>query len=273
MVPPAISTGHAATTAAVVMNVENILQASGRSLATERLGVLGLGCIGLSTLRLLLRSLPHPVDITLCDPCRKKEFLQEIKQELIERHGFAGVIRISASQDAISDELYAQGLILGATNVPGVLDVARLQPGTLLVDYSAPPCFDVETAARRFEQQADILFTSGGMLHSPEPMRELISLPEGITELDVTAIEELVRRRPLGIAACVLSSILSARFEHLKPTLGDVDVDSATQHLRELRRLGFQAVHLSLEGYVLNEAGVNQFRQRCGPASSRSTRG
>jgi len=262
---PAATTGHAATTAAVVMNVEAILATAGRGLAGERIGFLGLGSFGLSALRLMLHSLPHPAEITLCDLYRKQPFLEEVRRECVEEYGFSGHIHIAQSRESLADELYTQSLIVGATNAAGVLDITRVQPGTLIVDDSTPPCFDLEAAARRFEQDADILFTNGGMLRSPEPVHELASVPADVTELIPSALmEEFTRRTPSEITACFLASVLSARFEDLKPTLGLVDVSTAALHLREIKRLGFVAAHLHTEGYTLAEAGIEKFRGRFG---------
>ena len=43
------------------------LEKAGRDLSQEHLGVLGVGSIGLASLRLLLRILPHPQQISLCE--------------------------------------------------------------------------------------------------------------------------------------------------------------------------------------------------------------
>src|SRR5690606_38167160 len=64
---PPISTGHATTTASVVLSIRRILEEAGRAAAGERVGFLGLGSIGAASLRLMLRCLPHPAEIALCD--------------------------------------------------------------------------------------------------------------------------------------------------------------------------------------------------------------
>src|SRR5262249_8386916 len=57
---PRVTTGHATTTAAVVLAVRRIAEEAGRDLTRECVGFLGLGSIGTSSLRALLRCLPHP---------------------------------------------------------------------------------------------------------------------------------------------------------------------------------------------------------------------
>ena len=64
---PRITTGHATTTAAVVLAIRRILSEARRDLARERVAFIGLGSIGSTVLRLLLRSNPHPAELILCD--------------------------------------------------------------------------------------------------------------------------------------------------------------------------------------------------------------
>src|SRR5205823_12127012 len=56
---PAITTGHATTTATVVLSIRRLLAEAGRDLARERVAFVGLGSVGTSVLRLMLRCLPH----------------------------------------------------------------------------------------------------------------------------------------------------------------------------------------------------------------------
>ena len=43
-------------------------------------------------------------------------------------------------------DVYEASFVVGATNAPDILDVDRLQPGTLIVDDSAPHCFRSDKA-------------------------------------------------------------------------------------------------------------------------------
>ena len=57
---PRLTTGHATTTAAVVLAIRRALEDGGRAPAGERVGFVGLGSVGMATLRLMLSCLPHP---------------------------------------------------------------------------------------------------------------------------------------------------------------------------------------------------------------------
>lgn len=264
---PMISTGHATTTAVVVLVIRKILQEGGRDLGQERVGFLGLGSIGSGVLRLMLRGLPHPAEIMLCDVYSKLDLLEEIQQELVDDLGFRGYIRIIESQGEVPPEFYNATLIIGATNVPDILDIARVKPGTMIVDDSAPHCFATEQAVKRFQEQEDILFTEGGVLRSPHPISNLIYLPRPAEQLmNAIPVDVFSKHNPFEITGCIFSSLLSSRFEALKPTVGFVDSDTCFQHFEMLGQLGFQAADLRCEGYVLAEESIRNFQHRFGGA-------
>ncbi|HEY9296096.1 MAG TPA: non-ribosomal peptide synthetase, partial [Phormidium sp.] len=179
---PKITTGHATTCSTVVLTIKKILQISNRSLQREKVAFIGLGSIGINTLRLMLKCLPHPQSIIVCDIYSKLESLQNLQRELSGDLGFRGSVQIatSSSSSELPREIYDATLIIGATNVPDILDIKRVKPGTLIVDDSGPHCFSPEQAIERFEKHKDILFTEGGALHAPDPIETVIYVPQSI---------------------------------------------------------------------------------------------
>ncbi|OBQ34694.1 MAG: hypothetical protein AN485_15395, partial [Anabaena sp. MDT14b] len=249
---PKITTGHATTCSAVVLTIKKILLFSNRSLEQEKVAFIGLGSIGLNTLRLMLKCLPHPSNIILCDVYSKLESIQNIQRELISDLGFRGSIQIATSTLELPPEIYDATLIIGATNVPDILDIERVKPGTLIVDDSGPHCFSPEQAIKRFEKQKDILFTEGGVLLAPHPIETVIHLPEWIkNNLNEALWKEYVPTNSQHIMGCVLSSLLSTRFDYMEPTVGLLNLETCVQHYQGLEQLGFQSADLHCEGYVL----------------------
>jgi len=264
---PMISTGHATTCAAVVLTIKKILQESERDLSQERVGFIGLGSIGVNTLRLMLRCLPHPMDLILCDAYNKLDFLEKIRQELINTLGFRGRVRIILSQTEVPPEIYDATLIIGATNVPDILDVTKLNAGTMIVDDSGPHCFMPELAIRRFQEQKDILFTEGGVLRSPHPIIDRVYWPPNIKKVvNPVQIMKLfsLKGSPFDITSCVFSGLLSSCFEGLHPTVGEVDVNTSLQHYEVLEQLGFRGADLHCEDYILPEELIRDFRYHFG---------
>jgi hypothetical protein len=261
---PRISTGHATTSAVVVLSIEKILAASRRELAREHVGILGLGSIGVASLRLMLENLPHPEALTLCDVYSKRDLLERIHQEVVDVLGFRGRVRIVESRAEVPAGLYEAGVIVGATNVPGILDVERLRPGTLIIDDSSPHCFDRERAIQRLREREDILFTEGGMLRSPQPIHKLMYVPPILPRSE--QLDAMITRNPSEIFGCIFSSLLSSRQEGIEPSLGIVDVRASSKHHTLLRQLGFEAADLHCEEFVIPAESVRSFQQRFGGA-------
>ena len=178
---PQITTGHAVTVSAVVLMVQKILAESGRSLQQENVGILGLGSIGLTSLRLMLHYLPHPQTLLLCDIYKKENALQVLRQEIIDKYGFQGDIRLLYSDREVPQEFYDATLMIGATNAPDILQVDKLQPGTVLIDDSGPHCLNANLAFERFNQRQDILMTEGGKLQLPQPTELLFFMPNALS--------------------------------------------------------------------------------------------
>ncbi len=259
---PQITTGHATTTSSVVLQITRALRESGRELSNEKVGFLGLGSIGMATLSLMLKSLPHPSEITLCDLYSKHDTLEKLKNSIIREFGYCGSIQIVGSGVRVPSEFYENSLIIGATNVPEVIDIKLAKPGTIIVDDSAPHCFSVEDAIRRFEKHVDIIFTEGGVLQSPKPVCHLRYLPEIAERLiEKGQLEAFAEQDSSQITGCVLSGLLSSRFDNLKPTLGLVEAATSCKHYEILKDLGFDAAELHCGNYVLEKEAVKAFRQ------------
>lgn len=264
---PQITTGHPTTTAAIVLAIRKILQDSGRNLVTERVGVLGLGSIGLSSLRLMLTCLPHPSELILCDLCAKRACLEKIRDQLVNELGFKGRIRLLFSQLDPPAAIYDATLIIGATNLPNVLDIDQVKPGTLIVDDSGPHCFNPALAVARCQAHQDILLTEGGALKSPQPVQTVIYLPQILDHiLSSRQIEEFIKHikhNPFEIMGCVFSGVLSS-VAGLKPTVGHVQLDDSVEHYETLIAMGFQAASLHCEDYVLPDETISHFREHFG---------
>jgi acyl-CoA synthetase (AMP-forming)/AMP-acid ligase II/aryl carrier-like protein len=263
---PRLTTGHSTTAASFVMMVEQVLKVSGRGLEDEHLALLGVGSIGTSILRLLLRTLPHPRGLQLCDVPAKREYLLRLKEELRSELGFRGDVSVVAIPGAEAPaEVYEASVILSATSAANLLDVERLRPGTLVVDDSAPHCFDPRRAIRRFQERRDVLFTEAGAIRSHRPIQEIreLSFATG-WDHKVRAALKLLHPAEDTVMGCVFSSILSSRFEDAPCLVGTPTPRDLDLHYRKLRELRFEAARLYLEDHVLDEDLVGMFRARFG---------
>lgn len=262
---PSITTGHATVAAAMAMTLEKTLRLSGRHLEDETVGLVGLNTIGAATLCLLLECMPHPKKIILADAYNNLLFAAVLSRELVDCGIREGALEIMKASDELPPPFYESSLIIGATNVPEIIDVARIKPGTIIVEESGQRCFATERAVQRIETDGDILFTEGDLLRLPAPATCLLYLPEAVEmSLRETKKLSLLAFKPRTITGCVLSGLLSHLYADLKPTIGEVDGETALRHYRLLHQLGFGVVGLRCEDYRIQEEKLRRFKRRFG---------
>ena len=220
---PVITTGHAATSTAIVLTIENLLENTNRNFSDEVLGVIGLGSIGFSALKLMLSILPHPKEIILCDLYNKNKLLEEARYEIESRYGFRGKIISTPSLLKAPLAFYQSSFILGAVNIPDIIEVEKLKPNTIIVDDSAPHCFNVEKAINRLNTKSDILFTEGGILRAPYKIKELRYIPK--PHIDSNPFIKMIQYRSTDfeIMGCLFSSILTLKHKDITPIVGIAD--------------------------------------------------
>jgi amino acid adenylation domain-containing protein len=254
-----ITTGHATTAAAVILSLIKLLDKSKRDLSNENLCVLGIGSIGTAVIKLMMSVLPHPLSIVLCDLPGKKDALIGLRSELADGLGYRGDINLVYSgEHGLPDEIYDTSLIVGATNVPDILGIDRLKPGTLIVDDSGPHCFSVKKAKTRLIIDGDILFTEGGVLESPAVINRKIYLPESI---DAGLVEKLKMHFASNkeITGCILSSLLSAKYDRLLPKVGRVDLQDCMDHYNLLIEKGYKGAALHCDDFIVPANIINKF--------------
>ncbi|MCT4686726.1 non-ribosomal peptide synthetase [Vallitalea sp.] len=258
---PMVSTGHATTVSAVVFCIEKILILTERNLIEEKIGLLGVGSIGLNSLRLMLLVLPHPKEIILCDVYGKDQYLLEIKKELEETCKFQGEIKIVISKADVPDEFYDATFMIGAVNVENILKVDKLRAGTIIIDDSAPHCYNIEQAFDRLESQKDILFTEAGILKLVQPIHEIRYMPSGEEEGRLYSNMVHYRNYDDEIMGCVYSSILTDKFNELKPIIGQLDIETCHLHYKKLRELGCTAAELCCKDYIIPKEIIDEFKE------------
>ncbi|MFJ6571130.1 amino acid adenylation domain-containing protein [Streptomyces sp. NPDC091292] len=270
---PVITTGHGTTIAAIVLNTEQLLRRAGREMSEESVAFVGLGSIGVSALRLHLRRLPPPRRITLCDLYSRRSHLEEIRTAI--RSDYDGPVDIAEATDgSVPDAVYAASLIVAATNVPDVIDVSRLPPGCLVIDDSAPHCFDPDRAWERMRGAGDLLCVEGGELHSPETVNELRYVPPWVRRrTEPATLRGWFEQDPFAIGGCVLSSLLTAVFEEIPGTVGVADLAAGERNHALLARLGFTATRAQLEDTTLTGDLLGRFRERHGAGSGHRNSG
>lgn len=260
---PKITTGHATVVATMTLTIGKILQTSGRIISNECIGFLGLGSIGTASLFLMLKHLPHPRAIILCDIYQKLSELEEIKKKLIQEFQFKGDIKLLASKTEVPAEFYQATLMVGTINVPNLLEIAQVKPGTLIIGDFPPHCFNKTAAIKRYQQQGDILFTEGDVLKSPQAIFKTYYLPEDIEELSIVE-KNITPFYDHTITGCVFSSLLATNYQDISLIIGEVELNDCVQHYQKLIHLGFEAAELHCEDFILDHQLIKSFTEKFG---------
>jgi amino acid adenylation domain-containing protein len=238
---PAVTHGHATTAAALLKGTERLLLSAGRGWEEATAGFLGLGSVGALACRLWLEVFPPPRRLILADVPARRGDLRALAEEWTARTRGRTRVDIVESPAAPPDIWYEADLMLCAVGAGEIVDVARLRPGTLLADDSAPPCFSWEAAGKRMRRAGDILAIESGDLALPELWRRVSYRPAGLGELAGDGAEPHPADA-IRMASCVLSGLLLANGLAACPrTIGPAPVAPARAHWRELGRLGVKA--------------------------------
>jgi predicted amino acid dehydrogenase len=177
----ALTTGHACTASAMALTIQSAAAATGRDLEEETLSFVGLGAIGSATLRVLLECVAHPRALILCDLPGNLGHLQLLAREARTTLGFQGSIKVVTATTSLPKQIYDSDFLIAATNAPNSIEVERLRPGTIVVDYSFPSSFDFDQAMHRFADAGDILVATGGSIGLQESMDWTFMLPPELT--------------------------------------------------------------------------------------------
>jgi hypothetical protein len=200
--------------------------------------------------------------------------LEQLAEMLRTELNYQGEIRIAASRERVAEEIYQSTLIVGATNAPNLLDAEQLQPGTLIVDDSAPHCFSKDAAIARFESRGDILFSEGGLLRLTEPVAQTYHLTDDMRRAVpaeyVEALNWIGRGDPHEIMGCMFSSLLSTRHKEAMPTVGLVAGAAAERHYDLLKRMGVTSAALHCEGFRFPPEALAAFRRQFGRPALRA---
>ncbi len=257
-----ITTGHATTAASVILSIERLLNDSNRDIALENIALVGVGSVGTAVTKLLLSVLPHTSSITLCDIYQKSEFLFDFKSEIKHQFNYKGEINISLSDGiSVPKQVYNASLIIGATNVPNIIDINKLTPGTLIVDDSGPHCFKKEDAIERLSIEKDILFTEGGILESKLPIIKKMYLPSKIKDTILSSYYEHFMSKK-EITGCILSGLLTSKYKEINPILGTTELKECIMNYNVLKTLHYKGALPHCDNYIIPRKYITEFKSK-----------
>ncbi len=251
-----LTTGHAATAAAIALNVQALLHRLDTPISAVRLAVVGFGSVGRAALDLLLAELGSPLELVICDHARRLEILDP-DIEAVQASARCPVRTVAAMERSLPHEVLSADLILGASSTGDLLDPSHMEPGTVLLDDSFPPLCSPSSALARMERQGDILVAGAGRVEVPTLRRSsplLARMGEGSA-----APQDLVERLGPGMAGCRLESLLLSRFPDLPPVVGPVTSTQAKAYLDRARAALVQPAALHIGTRTLPEDLIDSF--------------
>ena len=260
LAPPsgcAVTTGHAATATAVALTAHAACRATGRDLRHESVAFVGLGAIGTASLATLLGRNPHPARLVLCDVPAKRSHVEHLAQEIRSAHHYRGSVDI-VIRSSLPDEDYQSRFFVCATNVTGVLDVARLRQGSIVIDDSFPLCFDWPSALRRIGERGDILCLSAGSVRVDDGVDWTFALPPQVQSLRRQALVRSMLPPGDMITGCMLSAVLPG-IADLGPTIGPVTAADCLRYWDAMRELGVMAAPLHCGPWAPAPADLARF--------------
>lgn len=238
-----LTTGHAATVAAVVGTLRSAMAALGRSWTAQQVAIVGFGSMGQGIAALLLSALGRPRSLVVCD---RQEALGSIEDAVRElESAFGSAVSLVGSTDAgLPDAVYDCDVVVGATNRGGVLDVARLKDGAVLADDSFPPIYDRARVTQEVFVKHRVLVVGAGRLavEGSESDTEALGLPPALESLAHRSVQE---SGTAGMPGCRVEALLVAQ-HGLKPLTGLVTGRHAFDAWALLARLGVDSAPLHL---------------------------
>jgi amino acid adenylation domain-containing protein len=259
-----VTNGHATTCAAICLNIEHVLARARRPMPKERLAFLGLGSIGLGTLKTLMRLGAAPRSILLCEVSGNRARAESARKELAEVWRYPGEVAVSLVDTNAGADLRHATLIVGATNLPGVLPVHLLDEGCIVVDDSAPHCFVSADALTRMEERGDVLFTQAGAVRSPSAVDVIVGSAAADPGELASWIAEAFGPDEREIMACTLSALITATARDVVATTGMPDVDTCIANRSWLASAGYKPAPMRIGANLLSATFIERFAARFG---------
>jgi hypothetical protein len=253
-----LTTGHAATAASMGLTIAAVAAATDRDLRDEVVSFVGLGAIGTASLQTMIARVAHPRALTLCDVPGRRGYLEALAHDIRVTHGFRGEIDIAIATGRLPDKVYQSSFFVGATNVPDVIEIDRLKPGSIVVDDSFPLCFDLREAKRRFDAAGDIVCVAGGSVSLDAPITWSLALPPGFSAVAPGVRASSLFPSSAAITGCILSSLMPQL--GLRATIGAASLNDCTDYWDGFARLGIKAAPLHCGDWALTAGDLYRFR-------------
>ena len=199
-----VTSGQTVIAIAMAMNTISLLEKVRRPITGENITLLGCDTINIDACQLLLKLRGFPNSLRLWD---FSDTQIEIAKRKFADLGFTGPITSLGKHDDIHQHM---SLYLCNTPRPNTIDIAKLQPGSLIVDRSANQAFSRDAAFARLDKSGDILFTDGSWVSLESPLSKTL-YNRAVLEPSKYEIENEEATKT-HIMACALSALIAVNY-------------------------------------------------------------
>ena len=165
----ALTTGHAATAVSIVRQYHEAVRQADMAPHEAVVAILGVGSVGAGVARLFAHSahVSRPREIVLVDTLQQQQRLRSLAGEITGVASIPVSIELLERRGALPPEsrCYCDAnVVISAVSTAYVLEIARVAPGTILIDDSQPYCWDRAAAYARVQRHGDILPCDAGLV-------------------------------------------------------------------------------------------------------------
>ena len=257
-----VTTGHATVAATMLMSINKLLEECKRDIYFEEIAILGTESIGYATTELLISLYPKIKKICLFDIEKRKDRIKQFICNVGRK--FKGEIDYYNFSCQLPMEFYKATLIIYNINIPEIINVNLLKPGTMLVGVSEPKCFSYSKAIERVIKKGDIMFSEGGFVRSSTEIKRYVSISELYKTNTATsnvnsAYPQIFSKN--DITGCIFSSILIAK-NNLKPIIGNnIELSEIIKHYNILKENNYSGSSFKIDDYLIPEHIIHQFNK------------
>ncbi len=161
-----LTTGHSVTAISVLRTYLRAVNDLNRNPAYGTMTVVGLGSVGGAFVELLACQDQQPGTLVLVDRPSRGDHLEQLANKLRQhtRMEVRTELTTASGQIESGSLCYCSNYLITAVSTPYLIDIARLAPGTILVDDSQPYCWCRRQAWERCHGRLDIAPCEAGLV-------------------------------------------------------------------------------------------------------------
>ncbi|HLZ60659.1 MAG TPA: hypothetical protein VKR06_27245 [Ktedonosporobacter sp.] len=228
----ALTTGHAMTTTCVFRTYQRAVQDLALDPSEDRMSIVGLGSIGASFARLLLRQRQRPRELVLVDQPNRRQRIEQLAEEFRSSSDVKISLEFTTPEGHLLPDsaCYHSRYLISAISSSNAIDIDGLASGTVLVDDSQPHAWSRSQAWKRCSERQDIVPCDTGIVDS-RCIGYYSYFPFDFTENDANGSSLSW--------SCFTEGLMKMLDDDLPSTIGEPLIENVLRYHRAFDRFGF----------------------------------